>query len=264
MKFVHIDAHTHAQFPTYDADRSEVITRAQNAGVAIVNVGADLESSKDAIRVAHEFPGGVFATIGLHPTETEANGEFDYETYKALAEDSKVVAIGECGLDYFHVEGNLGDAKVQQKKILLKHVELAKEVGKPLMIHCRNAMGDLIEFLYSNKAQLNAIPGIMHFFTGTAEEAEALVALGFYFTFGGVITFSNDYNAAIGRIPLNRILSETDAPYVTPVPHRGKRNEPLYVLEVEKRLAELREVPSDTMAEQIMENARRVFGPALG
>ena len=263
MKFVHIDAHTHAQFPAYDADRSEVIKRAQEAGIAIVNVGADLESSKDAVRVAHEFPEGVFAIIGLHPTETEAGGEFDYEVYKSLAEESKVVAIGECGLDYFHIEGNLGDAKIQQKKIFLRHIELAKEAGKPLMIHCRNAMGDLIEFLQDNKAKLNAIPGIMHFFTGTAEEAEALVALGFYFTFGGVITFSNDYNAASGRIPLDRILSETDAPYVTPAPYRGKCNEPLYVLEVERRLAELREVSTEAMAAQIMQNAKRVFGPVF-
>ncbi len=264
MKFVHIDAHTHVQFPAYDADRSEVIARAKNAGIAMVNVGADLASSQDAVRVAHENKEGVFATIGLHPTEAEAAGVFDYEVYKALAQDNKVVGIGECGLDYFHVEGNLGDAKIRQKEIFLKHVELAREVGKPLMIHCRNAMSDLVEILNSHKDKLNQNPGILHFFTGTADEAEELARLGFYFTFGGVITFSNDYNAAIARVPLDRILSETDAPYVTPAPNRGKRNEPLYVLEVEKRLAELRGISVESMAGQIMENAARVFGPILG
>lgn len=260
MKFVHIDAHTHVQFPAYDIDRGEVIARAKEAGIAMVNVGADRESSEAAVRVAHEQGEGVFATVGLHPTEAEAQSAFDYEIYKTLALDNKVIAIGECGLDYFHIEGNIGGAKLQQKEIFLKHIELAREVGKPLMIHCRNAMSDLIEFLHDNKAKLNTLPGIMHFFTGTASEAESLVKLGFYFTFGGVITFSNDYNSAIARVPLDRILSETDAPYVAPVPHRGKRNEPFFVLEVEKRLAELRGISTEAMAAQILENARRVFG----
>lgn len=263
MKFVHIDAHTHVQFPAYDADRREVIERALVGGIAVINVGADRTTSEAAVRVAHEYAEGVFATVGLHPTEAETQASFDYDAYRELARDNRTLAIGECGLDYFHIEGDIVKVKAQQKEIFLRHMDLAREVGKPLMIHCRNAMSDLIELLKIHRATLNAVPGIMHFFTGTADEAAALVELGFYFTFGGVITFSNDYNDAIMRIPLDRILSETDAPYVTPAPYRGKRNEPLYVLEVEKRLAELRGVSTEAMAAQILGNARRAFGIPL-
>lgn len=263
MKFAHIDAHAHTQFPAYDADRDAVVARARDAGIAIVNAGADRASSEAAVRVAHEYGEGVYACVGLHPTEKDAESVFDYEAFTRLARDVKVVAIGECGLEYFRMEGDVVQKKQQQQALFLQHVRLAHEVGKPLIIHCRDAMGDLIALLQEHRAMLNAIPGVIHFFTGTPDEADRLVELGFSFTFGGVITFSRDYDAAITRIPLDRILSETDAPYVAPTPHRGKRNEPLFVREVEKRLAELRGISADAMAAQIMHNAERVFGIKL-
>ena len=144
--------------------------------------------------------------------------------------DPKVVAIGECGLDYYRTEDREQRTKDKQKEVFVRHIELACEVGKPLMIHCRDAYDHLVEILNSKSEILNDPPGIIHFFAGTKEDAKKLLDLGFLFTFGGVITFARDYGEIICFIPMGRILSETDAPYVTPAPYRGKRNEPLYVI----------------------------------
>ncbi len=256
MKFSHFDAHTHVQFPVYDVDRAEVVERAFAEGIGMVNVGSDASMSRHAIAFAHEYENGVYATVGLHPSD--ANEGFDYDTYKTLAEDEKVVAIGECGLDFLRITEETEEARNAQKDVFVQHMKLSFEVKKPLMIHCRNAMPELIMLLKEHKDIL--VPNsIMHFFSGTAEEAKELLALGFYFTFGGVITFVHDYDEAVKAIPVERLLSETDAPYVTPVPHRGKRNEPLFVLETEKKLAELKGISAQEMAEQIIKNAKKVF-----
>ncbi len=269
MKY--LDAHTHAHFAAYDTDRADVLKRAKQAGVAMINVGTGLLTSAAAIRLAEENA-DLWATIGLHPihvSESHDDGsegtgseaeEFVYKKYLALAKHEKVVAIGECGLDYFRIkEGDL-EIKNKQQEIFLAQMKLAKEVGKPLMIHCRSAFPELIKFLKENQAELNTVPGVTHFFTGTPAEAKELLDLGFYFTFGGVITFVRDYDEVINLVPLDRIMSETDAPYVTPVPYRGKRNEPAYVVEVVKKLAELKKISVETMAEQIWQNAEKVFG----
>lgn len=212
---------------------------------------------------------GMWAAVGLHPAHVSpsayldphesAAGEgveiFDRDTYKTMAADPKVVAIGECGLDYFRVTSEA--VKEKQQEVFAAQITLAYEVQKPLMIHCRDAFPDLISILKSNALCLK--PGVIHFFSGTAEEAKILLDMGFSFTFGGVITFVRDYDEVVKLIPPDRILSETDAPYVTPTPHRGKRNEPAFVVEVVKKFAELKGIPVDEMAAQIIENARRVF-----
>lgn len=256
MKFSHFDAHTHVQFSVYEVDRTEVIERAFNEGIGMINVGSDAAMSRHAITLAHKYENGVYATVGLHPSD--ANEGFDYEVYKTLAQDEKVVAIGECGLDFLRITEETEAARDAQKELFLQHMKLSFEVKKPLMIHCRNAMPELITLLKEHKEML--VPNsVMHFFSGTAEEAKELLALGFYFTFGGVITFVHDYDEAVKVIPIDHLFSETDAPYVTPVPHRGKRNEPLFVLETEKKLAELKGVSEQEMAAQIIKNAERVF-----
>ncbi|PIT92824.1 MAG: hydrolase TatD [Candidatus Harrisonbacteria bacterium CG10_big_fil_rev_8_21_14_0_10_42_17] len=282
----YIDCHTHAHFAAFKDDYKEVIERALDNSVWVVNVGTQIDTSRRAIEVAHEFPEGVFATIGLHPTHTDksfhdkqelalpseavakeegdnaaleftSHGEvFDYDAYKKLAEDPRVVAIGECGLDYFRLNE---DSKEKQIQAFRDQIRLAHDVQKPLMIHCRDAFDDLIKILESETEKLNEKPGIIHFFTGTKEHAEQLVEMGWYFTFGGVITFTRDYNEAINLIPMEKILSETDAPYVTPAPYRGKRNEPVYVIEVVKKLAELKGVSEEEMKNQIFENATKIF-----
>ena len=286
-----LDAHTHVQFKAFDPDREMVLARARGQNVAMINVGTQRDTSYAAVELAQEA--GVYATIGLHPVHTSksfhdiqelgggeaavaftSRGEtFDPEYYRKLAESSKVVAIGECGLDYFRFsEEESQDEQVRkQKEAFIAQIELALEIKKPLMIHCRNAFADLIEILKKYETQfaaaLNGVPGVIHFFTGTIDDAKALAALGFAFTFGGAITFpprkgktEGDYDAIVKSIALDRILTETDAPYVAPAGHRGQRNEPIYVMEVVTRLAELKNITPDEMKAQIWQNAKNIFG----
>ncbi|MEK7169411.1 MAG: TatD family hydrolase [Patescibacteria group bacterium] len=282
LKF--FDAHTHANLSAFKEDYKEVVNRALSAGVGMVNVGTQKDTSLRAVEIALEFASEpVFAAIGLHPVHTDksfhdvnelgggeaakeftSRGEvFDYGYYKKLALDSKVVAIGECGLDYFRIADNELGIKEKQKWAFEEQIKLAHEVNKPLMIHCRNAFPDLISILDFRFRLLGSNPGIIHFFTGTENEAEKLLELGFYFTFGGVITFVRDYDEVIKLIPINRILSETDAPYVAPVPYRGKRNEPAYVVETIKKLAEIKLLSIEAMASQILKNTSECFNLKL-
>ncbi len=274
MTFRFFDAHTHVQFAVFAGDYKEVINRALSQGVGLINIGTQKNTSLRAVQIAEEYKSGVYAVVGLHPIHTEKSyhdekelgagesareftsrgEEFDYDFYKKLAENGKVLAIGECGLDYYR----LGEeTKKRQADTLIKQIELAKEIGKPLMIHCREAFEDLIKILTPNAHGL--MPSVVHFFSGVKEDAKKLLDLGFSFTFGGVITFTRDYDEIIKFIPVDRILSETDAPYVTPAPYRGKRNEPVYVIEVVKKLAEIKGVEFEKMRERILENVKRVF-----
>lgn len=274
MKFV--DAHTHVQFAAFDADRDAVIQRAKEKDVAMVNVGTQKDTSKAAIELAQKYE-FIWATVGLHPIHTEksyhdpkelggesgftSRGEdFDYEYYKNLASDHKVVGIGECGLDYYRLSP---ESKEKQRAIFEKHIQLAKELKKPLMIHCRQAFEDLIEILMSKSNILNSPPGAIHFFTGKKEDAGKLLDLGFVFTFGGVTTFARDYDETIKYLPLDHILLETDAPYVSPAPYRGKRNEPSYVVEVCKKISEIKSVPFEEVAAITTKNFLRVFKPLM-
>ena len=285
-----IDAHTHVQFAGFDADRAEVIRRAHVADVVMVNVGTQMDTSRAAVELAAKHPGGMmYAAVGLHPIHTSrshhdvdelggpddagaakafvSRGErFNIDFYRELVRDPRTVAIGECGLDYFHFNDDepREDQVARQKEAFLGQIDLSKETGRPLMIHCREAFADLIEFLRPHAAALP--PGIVHFFTGTPDDARALLELGFSFTFGGAITFPpkkgmerGAYDEAIKFIPPDRLLSETDAPYVAPAPFRGKRNEPAYVVHAVARLAELKGISADEMKAHIWKNAQRIF-----
>lgn len=273
MKF--IDAHTHIQFLAYEADRSDVLNRAREAGVRMITVGTQAATSEAGIALAEKYPEDVWATVGFHPAhanidwfydkneQREAASEtFDAEKLRGLARHPRVVAIGECGLDYFRVAPeHLEATKTKQREAFLAQIEIAHELKKPLMIHCRQAFDDLIDILKSEVRNLKSdAPGVIHFFTGTKDDAKRLLDMGFAFTFGGVVTFSRDYNEVIKMITLDTILSETDAPYVAPAPYRGKRNEPAYVVEVVKKLADIKSVPLEKMAEQIFANTQKVFG----
>ncbi len=255
MKPKLIDVHTHAQFAEFDIDRDAVICHALDADIWMINVGTDWRMSKGAIELASKYETGVFATAGLHPTDMDE--KFDYDFYKKLAEAPKVVAIGECGLDYFRLPEK---TKEKQKEVFTKHIQLAQEVKKPLMIHCREAFSDLIDILTANRPALNSVPGVCHFFSGTIEDAQKLMDLGFSFSFGGVITFAREYEKLIKFIPLDKILLETDAPYVAPVPYRGKRNEPLYVEEIARKLAKILDKDFYEIAEITTKNAIKIFG----
>lgn len=267
----HIDAHTHIQFDVFDKDREETINRARSAGIGLVIAGSGYDDSRRGIDIAKQYESGIYACIGLHPGNTYHSSynheveKFDEAAFGLLAQEKKVVGIGECGLDYFKLEGDEKNIKQTQKDVFLQHIMLAKKHKKPLVIHCREAYDDLHSILLENKNDLACAP-LMHFFAGSVADARRFLDLGFYFTFGGVITFPpkknsiSMYDEVIKFIPVDRILSETDAPDVAPVPYRGKRNEPLYVLEVEKRIAELKNVSCETYAAQAVQNAKRLFG----
>lgn len=277
------DSHTHAHFAAFEADYKEVINRALKAGVGLINVGTQVDTSRKAIEVAHEFENElVYATVGLHPTHTEKSyhdsqelgggeaakafvsrgEEFDSRVYLEMAKDPKVVAIGECGLDYYRPADPV-KTKAKQIEVFVQHARIAAAVNKPLMIHCRPSKGsddayeDILEILADDT--LKNIPKISHFYVGSAHITKHMIEAGFYFTFGGVITFARDYDEQIKMIPDERILLETDAPYVAPQSKRGQRNEPVNVIEIAQKMAEIRGVSYNRIEEMVKENAERIF-----
>lgn len=266
----YIDIHAHLNFAAYDADRTEVVENLVKENVICINVGTQKDTSRSAVELAEKYP-NLYATIGLHPVHTtkshhdvaelgEGGQEFtsrgevyDASNYVELARHPKVVAIGECGLDYYRND----PASVElQKKVFAEHIALANEVQKPLMLHIRSAYADAYEMLKS----LAKVKGNVHFFAGNWEEAQKFLSLGFTLSFTGVITFADSYHEIIKNTPLDMIMSETDSPYVTPAPHRGKRNDPRYVSLVVKKIAEIKGLSEEEVATQILRNAERVFG----
>jgi len=271
MKY--FDAHCHVNFVAYDSDREETILRARDAGVAMNIVGTQKDTSASAVALAEKYD-NVYATIGLHPVHTTksyhdvqelgeggkeftSRGEvFDAAVYEALGRSPRVIAVGECGLDYYRSEES---AKEIQKKVFIEHIELANKLGKPLMLHIRNAYDDALEILKAHAK----VKGDTHFFAGDWATAKKFLDLGFSLSFTGVLTFTHDYDEVVKNAPLDMLLSETDAPYVTPTPHRGKRNEPLYVQEVVHAIARIRNEEPETVARQLVTNASRIFNIAL-
>ncbi len=278
-KPTYIDCHTHVNFAAYDEDREDVIKRALEGDTWMINVGTQKDTSKSAVELAEGYDEGVYAIVGIHPIHTVesfhdsdelgSNGkddkgfasrgeDFDEDYYTTLANNNKVVGIGETGLDYFRTEK--GSIEKQQE-IFIKHIELANKLGKPLMLHIRPSKEDTGSYKDALKLlkQYAKVPGNAHFFAGSTEDAKGFLELGYSVSFTGVITFTNDYDEVIEYVPLESILSETDAPYVSPVPHRGKRNEPLFVQEVVKRIAEIKEGSFEDVRVHMVENAFRFF-----
>ncbi len=259
MRF--FDAHSHIHGKEFDADRSDVLGRMRAAGVSTITVGTYLESSRKAVELAEKEP-DIWATVGLHPTDTS---EPFYESeYRKLAEHERVVAVGECGLDYFWQKEPAG--RKLERENFSKQVELSLAVKKPLMIHSRPSRGtfdayeDILDILTSNfQSQISNLSGNVHFFVGNENIARQFLDIGFTMSFTGVITFARDYDEVIKYIPLESILSETDCPYVAPVPYRGKRNEPAFVVEAVQAIADLKGIPLELVSEAIFENTRRVF-----
>jgi TatD DNase family protein len=274
MKY--IDVHGHVNFPAYDADRDAVIDRAHKADVGMISVGTDLELSKSAIELAEKNT-NMWAIVGLHPVfcgeshndpqetgnegdHVRAKQEFDYQAFRKLAEHPKVVAIGECGLDFFHSGPEDVDA---QKEVFIQHIKLANEVGKPLMLHVRNSKDASQPSAYLEALKIlkehSQVKANFHFFAGTMDEMNAILKAGYYLSFTGVLSFARSYDEQIKNISLDRIMTETDCPYVAPAPYRGKRNEPSYVVEVVKAIAKIRGESEDTIAKQVMENVKTFF-----
>lgn len=293
MTSKYFDAHGHPNFIAYKDDRDEVIQRALDAGVWMNVVGTQKDTSRKAVEIAEKYDEGVYAIVGLHPIHTSksyhdeeelgeegkeftSRGEtFDFDYYRKLAAHPKVVGIGECGLDYYErdtnprIRTNNTNKFEKQENAFKKQIELAIEVGKPLMLHVRNGGGrsayrDAFSILNSYFLPHHSWPsGNLHFFAGSIDEARPFLDAGFTFSFTGVITFVKDYEAIIKYLPLDVILSETDSPYVAPAPYRGKRNEPLYVREVVKAIARIRNEDEEKVRVQLLKNAERIFNISL-
>lgn len=261
MKTRYVDAHCHLQFDQYAQDREDIIAKMREEGIEAIVVGTDAETSREAVALAEKYE-HLFASVGLHPSHAEQE-DFNIGKYRELAEHPKVVAIGECGLDYFRGEGD--EIKRAQSSALRAHIALAAELDKPLIIHVRasrgtmDAYGDLIEILTEAKEKHPNLRGDIHFFAGGIREAEALIALGFAISFTAVITFARDYDDVIRAVPLASILSETDSPYVAPSSRRGERNDPLAVIEVVEKIAEVRGEDPQTVRAALLTNAQRLF-----
>jgi TatD DNase family protein len=281
-----IDTHAHLNFNAYKEDADEVIGRALDNGVWMINVGSQYKTSQRAVEIAEKYENGVYAAVGLHPIHlTEGifktkideeeiafnTGEedFDYEKYKELAlrrspeqARAKVVAIGEIGLDYYYrpkTKKKLNEFKEKQKEVFLKQLELARELNLPVIFHCRMAHQDLLEILNFQFSVFNfQLKGVIHCFTGNLEQARKYMDMGFYLGFNGII-FKMDLEEVIKNVPLDKLLVETDCPYLTPKPMEG-RNEPLYVKYVAKRIAELKNINYEELESQTNKNAKELFG----
>lgn len=274
-----IDSHCHIHASAYDEDRGEILRHMREDDVWGITVGTTAVSSAVALKLAEESE-GVWATVGHHPEyftsdfrdEFESDVvEYDIDALRRIASSSKkVVAIGETGLDFYRIdEGrDIAAAHAIQEKAFREQIALAHELSLPVVVHCRDALTRLAEIFQEEVNAGRKVRAVVHCYTGTWEEAQPLLDLGLFLSFTGIITFApkKDHNPekhvhrVIERMPLDRMLIETDAPFLTPVPYRGKRNEPVYVKYVADQVAKLRNISVDEVAKQTTENARGFFG----
>jgi len=250
-----VDTHSHIDMEDFD-DLDAVINNAKASGVEkIIIPSVDRTSFENVIKIANNYD-GVYCALGIHPTEAHNATDEDFDKIVELASDKKVVAIGECGLDYYCDKTYIEE----QKKVFIKQIKIAKKLNLPINIHDREAHKDTFDLLSGNVN--GEIPVIMHCFSGSLEFAKECIQKGFFIALGGVVTFKNALKAheIAKEIPLDYLLLETDAPYLTPVPFRGKRNEPAYVKLVAEEIAKLRGISLEEVAEATSVNVRKVFG----
>ena len=252
-----IDTHCHLNFDEFENDREEIIGRCLSNDVWMINVGANYETSKKAIEIAEKYKRGVYAAVALHPHNVEKEN-YDISLYHNMASNKKVVAIGECGLDYTFCEN---DEKIQklQQKVFIRHLELVKELNKPVIIHSRRLFPEILKLISNFNTANFQLKGVLHCYMGRWSYAEEYLKLGFYISFTGLITYARDYDKVIKNTPLERILLETDAPELAPVPHRGERNIPDYVEFVARKIAEIKEISFEKIASQTTKNAKDLF-----
>lgn len=279
-----IDSHCHVHFNAYKQDMDEVIKRTLERGVFMITVGTQKDTSRKGLEVADRYD-GMWATVGLHPNHTveqefwdddelppqeqatpkiKTRAEtFDMDYYRELAKHPKCIGIGEFGLDYYRIPEGVDRDEVirRQEETVRAQLNLATETNKPVVIHCRDAYPRQAEMIHEaiGEGKL-ARRGVIHCFTGTLDEARIFLDLGFYISFSGILTFAKELQAVAKELPLDRLLVETDSPYLTPAPDRGKRNEPWRVEYVAMKLAELKGVTLVEVAEQTVRNTKHIFG----
>jgi TatD DNase family protein len=258
MSFEFFDSHSHLNLEDFDLDKNEVIEKMREDRVGTLTVGTGFQTSAEAVRLSKENQ-NLYACIGLHPNEVE-NEIFDKEKYTEFL-GQKTVCVGECGLDYFR-----SNNKKEQEVEFRKQIDFAIENDLPLMLHIRpskgtmDAYGDTLTILeeYKNSAG-EKLRGQAHFFAGDIAIAQRFLNLGFYISFTGVITFTKDYDEVLKFVSIDKILTETDSPFVAPIPHRGHRCEPQYVIEIYKKIAELKEISLENLTNQIKNNLKILY-----
>ncbi len=271
-----IDTHSHVNFSAFKDDADAVIRRSLENETWLINVGSDYKTSRRALEYANKYEKGVYAAIGLHPIhtqETEEDGikihkeEFNYEFYEKLAKFEKVIAIGEIGLDYYRIDPaqDVHAIKEKQKEVFYEQLKLAALSNLPVIIHCRQAHDDLLEILKDFKKEFrdylpkNKPWAVMHCFSGDENLAWEYFSLGLIVSFTGLITFSKQWDDLIRKLPMDKFMVETDCPFMTPEPFRGQRNEPMLVKYVAQRIAEIKNLPVERIAEATTETARKFF-----
>jgi TatD DNase family protein len=250
-----IDSHAHLDDERFDKDRDSIIKSLKESGIELViNPGADVSSSIKAVALSEKYD-NIYAAVGVHPHDVKDMDENTIELLRSFSKREKVVAIGEIGLDYYY-DNSPRDI---QRKMFKEQLELAKEVGLPVIIHSRDAAGDTFDIL--KEAQDGTLRGVLHCYSGSVEMAMDYVDMGFYISLGGPVTFKKSRvpKEVAKAVPIERLLIETDSPYLTPEPYRGKRNEPIYVRYVAGVIAELRGMTFEELASKTAENAKRLF-----
>lgn len=277
-----IDTHAHLNFNAFKDDSESVIRKSLSNDVWMILVGSEFKSSNRALNLANKYQKGVYASVGLHPIHLDDsliedqkavgdysfNGrkeEFSYQAYKNIAKFQKVVAIGETGLDYYHLNPNKDvlQLKKQQQNTFIEQLKLARELDLPVIVHCRQAHDDVLDILSDFKKKMkisNDRPwGVIHCFSGDEDLAWKYFNLGLFISFTGLITFSKTWDDLIRKVPLSKIMIETDSPYMAPEPFRGKRNEPSLVKYVAQRIAEIKNISFDRVAQVSSDNAKYLF-----
>jgi TatD DNase family protein len=266
------DTHTHVNFSAFKDDQDQVIKRALDSETWMINVGTQVDTSQSAVDLANKYPEGVFAAIGLHPVHTwqqmldeeeshfQSRDEvFDEKVYETML-GPKVVGVGECGLDYFRIPETSDKKQVirKQKEAFVVQIQFAKKHQLPLIVHCRDAYEDVLEIL---NAEYAGMPGVIHSFTDTWDTAKKFLDFGFYVALNGILTFDKTGKLAevVEKSPFDKLLIETDAPYLTPPPFRGKRNEPSYVKYVAQKIADIKKIPLEEVGHKTFENAVSLF-----
>lgn len=248
------DTHAHYDADAFDQDRLELLASMPEQGVELIlNPGCDLTSSRTAVELANRFP-HVYAAVGVHPEECEGFDQSTLEELRKLAGDKRVKAIGEIGLDYYWEEN---PPREDQKKVFEAQMDLAEELSLPVIIHDREAHGDCLEIVRNHPN----VKGVYHCYSGSLEDAKTLVKLGWMLSFTGVITFKNARKSleVLEWLPMDRIMVETDSPYLTPVPFRGRRNDSTYVHLVAEKIAEVKGMDPEEVARIALENGKRFF-----
>jgi len=251
-----IDSHCHLDMKDFNKDRGEVIGRARKEGIVhMISIGIDVKSSESALALARQYS-FISATVGCHPHDADACGTRDLETLSRMAAEPEVVAWGEIGLDYYRNYSK----KENQRKIFEAQLDMARAAELPVIIHDRDAHHEVYATL--EKMGKGERKGVIHCFSGDMDLAEAFIALGYYISIPGTVTYKKavQIKEVAAKIPLDRMLVETDAPFLAPVPRRGRRNEPSLVTHTAREIARLRDIPFETVSEQTTRNARKIFG----